>query len=75
MQVQQILSQIEHELPSLNLEPAAREEVAGLIASLKSQLTTLPAAAGRAIAGTLSSLLSAGGSDLGHALMKHFGIQ
>jgi hypothetical protein len=75
LDVQQILSQIERELPSLNLEPAAREEAAGLIASLKSQLTDLPAAAGRAIAGALSSLLTAGGSDLGHALMKHFGIQ
>jgi hypothetical protein len=73
-QIQQLLSQIERELPSLNLEPAARHEAAGLVASLKTQVSNLPAAAGRAIAGALSSLLNAGGSDLGHALMNHFGI-
>jgi hypothetical protein len=73
-QIQQLLSQIECDLPSLNLAPAARDEAAGLVASLKTQASNLPAAAGRAIAGALSSLLKAGGSDLGHALMKHFGI-
>lgn len=71
----QLLNQIERALPSLNLEPATREEASGLLAALKNQLSNLTTAAGRPIAGALASLLTAGGSDLGHALMKHFGIQ
>jgi hypothetical protein len=73
--IQQVLSEIERTLPSLNLEPAAREEAAGLLSTLKTQLHNLPGAAGRAIAAALASLLKAGGSDLGHALIKHFGIE
>lgn len=71
----QLLSQIEDALPSLSIEPAARQEAAGLLDSLKASASKGVAdAVTRAVAGSLSAILDAAGSPLGKSLLMLLGI-
>ncbi|MBA4776687.1 MAG: hypothetical protein H2044_13610 [Rhizobiales bacterium] len=71
----QLLSQIEESLPSLAMEPAAKQEASGLLDALKRGASRGTAdAVTRAVAASLSGLLTAAGSPLGKSLLVLLGI-
>lgn len=73
--VNQVLNQIEHELPSLPLDEKKRDEASGILATLRRVIVDgLPAAGARALAAVLAGILSDGGSALGQLLLAAFGL-
>lgn len=70
-----LLDQIEAEIPKLNLTSAEKEEAKGLVEAGKQGAASRLGAAGmRAIGGSLSSLLTSAGSELGKRLVALLGI-
>jgi hypothetical protein len=73
--VTQLLSEIEQELPTLDLAPAVRGEAEGLLGSLKeSAKKGASDAVARAVGGALGAILTAAGSPLGKSLLMLLGI-
>lgn len=73
--VNQVLNQIEHELPNLPLDEKKRDEASGILATLRRVIVDgLPAAGARALAAVLAGILSDGGSALGQLLLAAFGL-